>query len=233
MNLDLIKQEIDSRKKEKNHIAESTGIDIPMAKDNFLYGLCQSLATGIPNQATAKLKVVNERSENMEVSGGQIVNKNSAPANQQVINEMAQTTARPNVNPQNPNAVDPNAIDPREEQFYRNLQESRQIVGGNPNNNVGMADAMAMYQKQPTPQQIGNGMIQSPNALNEAVGSAVNNYFANIDLPKLVEDIVKTTMMELYRKEKVEAAINENQDMIQKMVVNTILALKKRNTAKK
>jgi hypothetical protein len=49
----------------------------------------------------------------------------------------------------------------------------------------------------------------------------------------LVEDIVKSTMMEMYQKEKLEKALNESQDKIQKMVVDTIIALQKRKQQKK
>lgn len=222
MNLELIKKEIDSRKKEKNHIAESTGIDMPMAKDNFLRGLEESLKTGVPNKATAKLKVVNERAENIQVTDHGVVNKNTTPINHQVLNEIAQT--KQPVNYYQP-PVDPNALDPREEQFYKNLQETKQLLGAN--NNMGMADALSLYQKQQAPQ--GQQFISSPNALNEAVKREVNNYLANIDLEKMIEDVVKHTMMEMYQRERVEAALNENKEMIQKMVVNTIIALKNRN----
>ncbi|GAG81160.1 unnamed protein product, partial [marine sediment metagenome] len=85
MDLNLIKQEIESRKKEKVHIAESTGIDLPMAKDNFLHSLQESLATGVPNKATTKLKVVSDRSINMAVEGNQVINKNTTPVNEQVL----------------------------------------------------------------------------------------------------------------------------------------------------
>lgn len=234
MNLDLIKQEIDSRKKEKNIIAERTGIDLPMAKDNFLHGLQQSLVSGVPNKASTKLKVVNERAENIKVTKDGILNKNTTPVNEHVLQELAQPVPQQNYyqpQPQNyqqppqnyQRQTDPNALDPREEQFYRNLQETKQILGSS--NNIGLADAMALYQKQPQEQNY----ISSPNALNEAVKREVNNFLSNIDIGRMVEDIVKNTMMEIYRKERVEQALNENQEMIQKMVVNTILAIKKRN----
>lgn len=243
MDLSLIKQEIESRKKEKSHIAESAGIDMPMAKDNFLHSLQESLATGVPNKATAKVKVVADRSNNMDVAGGQVINKNATPVNEQVLQTMAQPQQPPQQNfnqpqhpqyPVNPNMmnpnVNPNALDPREEQFYRNLQETKQMLG---TSNVGMADALAMYQKPAGQANQGQQMITNPNALNEAVKHEVQNFMANIDLSRMVEDAVKHTMMEMYQKEKVEIAINENKDVIQKMVVNTILALKKRNQQKK
>jgi hypothetical protein len=228
MDLDLIKKEIDSRKQLKKQTVVNEGQDVPMARDEFLYGLEQSLKTGKPNAATAKLNIVKERADNMEVAGGQVINKNTKPVNQQVINELAQTQAPQQTQqynyPPNPNInQNPNGVDPREEQFYKNLQETKQLLGGN---NVGMADAMQMYMKN-QPQQ--PQMITNANALNEAVRKEVLNFMGNIDLVKMVEDAVKGTMMEIYQKEKVETALNENKDLIKKMVVETILALKKRN----
>jgi hypothetical protein len=226
MDLDLIKKEIENKKREKQQIAEQSGIDVPMAKDNFLHSLQESLATGRPNKATQKLKVVTDRSNNMEVDGGQVINKNKIPVNEQVLETIQQP--KPQVHPNQHVNPNPNPqIDPREEQFYKNLQETKQLLG---NNNVGMADAMQMYMKN-QPQQ--PQMINSQNALNEAVQREVKSFMSNIDFPKLVEDIVKSTMMEMYQKEKLEKALNENQDKIQKMVVNTIIALQKRKQQKK
>ena len=223
----LLKKDIDRRKKEKQHVAQTSGVDIPMAKDNFLHSLQESLATGQPNQATQKLKVVANRSENMVVSDLGVENKNTTPVNEEVLRT---TPTQPtNVNPQAKYNVNQVANgEQRDEQFYKNLQETQQLLGNN--NSVGMADAMSMYMKnQPNQPQ----MINNPNALNEAVQREVKSFMTNIDFPRLVEDIVKSTMMEMYQKEKLETALNENQEKIQKMVVDTILALKKRNTQKK
>ncbi len=227
MDLELLKKDIDRRKKEKQHVAQTSGVDIPMAKDNFLHSLQESLATGQPNQATQKLKVVANRSENMVVSDLGVENKNTTPVNEEVLRT---TPTQPtNVNPQAKYNVNQVANgEQRDEQFYKNLQETQQLLGNN--NSVGMADAMSMYMKnQPNQPQ----MINNPNALNEAVQREVKSFMTNIDFPRLVEDIVKSTMMEMYQKEKLETALNENQEKIQKMVVDTILALKKRNTQKK
>ena len=227
MDLELLKKDIDRRKKEKQHVAQTSGVDIPMAKDNFLHSLQESLATGQPNQATQKLKVVANRSENMVVSDLGVENKNTTPVNEEVLRTTP--TQSTNVNPQTNYNVNQVANgEQRDEQFYKNLQETQQLLGNN--NSVGMADAMSMYMKnQPNQPQ----MINNPNALNEAVQREVKSFMTNIDFPRLVEDIVKSTMMEMYQKEKLETALNENQEKIQKMVVDTILALKKRNTQKK
>jgi len=237
MDLDLIKQEIDSRKKEKKVEIMNEGHDVPLARDEFLHGLQQSLATGQPNKATAKLNIVKERSDNMQVAGGQVINQNTAPVNQQVINEVAHTQHPVNVNPNpnyNPNAgypqqpTNPNG-NPREEQFYKNLQETKQILG-NSSNNLGVADAITQWSGNQNQGQ-GQQMISSPNALNEAVNNAVQNFMTN-HFANIVEQAMKGTMMEIYAKERVEIALNENKDMIQKMVVNTILALQKKNQKK-
>jgi len=227
MDIDLIQQEIDNRKKEKSQVAEQAGV---LPADQFLYQLQESLKTGVPTQASTKINMVKNRSENMgvdPVTRG-VVNHNAAPVNTQMMNEVAQPTYQPqnvNVNPnQNPN---PNQMDPREEQFYKNLQETKQMLGGQ--NNAGMADAMSMYMKN---QPQGQGIISSPNALNEAVQREVQSFMSQINFPKLVEDIVKSTMMELYQKEKLEGALNENKDLVKKMVVDTIIQLKKQNTSK-
>jgi len=239
VNLDLIKQEIDSRKSEKAQISEQAG-HVPA--DQFLSQLKKSLFTGEPTLASTKLQVVTERSDNMAVTGGQIINKNTAPINPQILQEMSQT-ATPNynqnvnqnynqtVNP-NPNpGATPNMNDPREQQFYQNLQETKQILGnGAPNQNVGMADALAMYTNQGQGQQ---QMITNPNALNEAVKAEVVNFMSNLDINALIEQAVKTTMMEMYQKEKVETALNENKDLIGTIVVDTIMELRKKQNSKK
>lgn len=231
MDLSLIAEEIKNRKKERGEIAEQAGIDIPT--DNFLHSLQQSLASGHPNKATAKLKVVNERSENMVVKGpGEgVINNNPHAVNEDVlrnVNPQPSYTANPNpnVNPNvNPNYPQNNASS-RDEQFYKNLNETKQILG---NNEIGMVDAMAMYQKQQPNQQ---PMITNPNYLTEQVNNAVHTYMQT-NIAVVVEAAVKNTMMEMYQKEKIETALNENKEMIQKIVVETILALKKRNTQKK
>lgn len=228
MDLELVKKEIESRKKEKTHIAETSGIDMPMAKDNFLHSLQESLQTGRPNQATQKLKVVTDRSDNMDVSGGQVINNNKTPVNEQVLQSIQQPVQQPTNTHNPPQNANSSGLDPREEQFYKNLQETKQLLGNS--NNVGMADTMSMYMKNQSEQA---QMITNSNALNEAVQREVKSFMANIDFPKLVEDIVKSTMMEMYQKEKLESALNENHDKIEKMVVDAILKLKKRNTQKK
>lgn len=235
IDLDAIRKEIDLQKTNKKKMAETIGQDIPQAKDEFLNGLLEAYRTGKPNKSTAKLKLVDERTKNMEVNGGHVINKNQNPVNEDVLKHI-ESTHNPNHNPNqhnpnynpnqhNPNQYDPNQMDPRDEQFYKNLQETKQLMGGS-NKNMSMVDAIEMYQKnQQNPQ-----MISSPNALNEAVKREVNNVLENIDFGKLVETSVKNTMMEIYQKEKVEAALNENKDLIQKIVVDTIISLKKRTT---
>lgn len=228
MDLELIAQEIKRRKDEKGQISEQSGVDIP--HDNFLHGLQVSLATGQPNKASAKLKVVNERSENMVVQGDQVVNKNQNPVNEDVLREVHNTQPNypPNPNPNaNPNGYAPNT-GARDEQFYKNLNETQQLMG-NSNNDAGVADAIAKFQGN-KPQ--GQPMITNPNYLTEQVNNAVQTYMQT-NVGVVVEAAVKSAMMEMYQKEKVEAALHENKEMIQKIVVETILALKKRNTQKK
>jgi len=235
VDLDFIKQEIDKSKKEKKQQAVSEGVDVPMARDEFLYGLKQAIETGRPNTATAKLGVVAERSENMVVDGGQVVaNKNTQPINEvvhQKVNSVQQPQQPTNQPQQKYNQPDPNAVDPRDAQFNKNLAESKQILGNA--NNVGLGDAISQYTNMGSTRNPQPAPTSNPNYLIEQVNNAVQTYFQTSNVVSIIEQAVKNTMMEIYEKEKLASALNENKDMIQKIVVDTILNLKKRNSQKK
>jgi len=234
LNLELIKKEIESSKSQKKRQAVTEGHDIPMAADEFLYNLKNAVETGQPNKATAKLGVVQELSESMKLDEtGQIVGKK--PVNEVINNHMnatQQPRQQPNPQPKQPH-VNQNQLEQQaDENFYKNLQETQQLITGNKTNNAGLADAMAQYtnmgstRTNPQSQPINN-----PNYLIEQVNNAVHTYFQSSNVVNIIEQAVKNTMMEIYEKEKLASALNENKDMIQKIVVDTIISLKKRNQA--
>lgn len=230
-DLELIKKEISKDRAKKQEVTEQTGIDIP--QDNFLYSLQQSLVSGVPNKATAKLKVVNERSSNMTSDGFGVQNNNRIPVNEQVISNLQ--NINPNVQPkrQQFNAPQNNM---NNEEYQRNLQEMERI--NSTRNNTGMADAMAQVIGESTntnslrqpPQQM------SPNYLVEQVNNAVHTYMTT-NMNVVLEQAVKNTMMEIYEKEKIKIALEENKELIGKIVMETLIELKKqgeaKNTAKK
>jgi hypothetical protein len=233
MDLDLIKQEIEKEKKKKGQLSEQIGVNIP--SDDFLYNLQQSLATGQPSKATAKLQVVNERSKNMNVDPvtKQVSNHNRVPVNEDVLRQMGNVKHNVNPNPQNNEYYPPQQGGGRDAQFNNMVSETIQPLNSN-NNNAGIADAMAMYQNQPQVGQPQNqGMITNPNYLVEQVNNAVQTYMATTNMAQIIEVAVKNTMMEIYQKEKVEEAINENKGLIGKIVMETLIELKNKGNTKK
>lgn len=231
IDLDFIKSEIDKSKAAKKKQAISEGHDVPMARDEFLYGLKNAVESGQPNKATAKLGIVSQRSEHIVVEGGQVINKNTQPVNE-VVHQQVHATQQPKqqyVQQQNPQQNQNRLDQQADENFYRNLNETKQILGNNPN--MGLADSMQKYVSMGSTKSNQSAPITNPNYLIEQVNNAVHTYFQTSNVVSIIEQAVKNTMMEIYQKEKVASALNENKEMIEKIVVDTILALRKRNQA--
>jgi len=253
VDLNLIAKEIADRKKERKQVAESSGVNIPQGRDEFLIGLVHSVKTGEPTKSSAKVKIIDSRAKNVEVVGGQVVNKNTTPINEEVLQEIAapqrpvQQNRNGYVNPNynQPNYNNPNYIDPRDEEMYRNIQEATMKLankyGGSnfvPNSNATLAESIAAFKGMNNPNQAGTvasngGLIQQGSVIQnnaslivEQINNAVQG-FMNENFGDIVQAAMKSTIIEIYEKEKLEKALNENKDLIQKIVLDTILALKK------
>ena len=134
---------------------------------------------------------------------GVVTNNNRRPVNEQVIDNLQNVNS--NGQPQRKKFVPPQNNET--DQYYQNLQEVN-----NKRNSVGMADAMAHAMGQP---QGGQSLQQptsqqmSPNYLVEQVNNAVHTYMTT-NMNAVLEQAVKNTMMEIYEKEKIKIALEEN-----------------------
>jgi len=211
VNLDKLKEEINTRQKEKNLVHGSDGAP----KDKFLYGLLSSLKTGRVNEATNLIKTVDNQ------TALKVGEKPKMRVDENI----------PAVKPQPRRDVPPQpAVDmspEREEQLYRDFERNRKQT---------LAESIQGYYNQTTNPQYQQPQHHAP-MLNEehlvgAVKNTVDKYLTE-NFGLVVEEAIKSTILEMYAVERIKEVLNENRDLVKTLVYETIREIQEKNKMKK
>lgn len=231
LDLDKLKSEIDSRKKDRGQLMESAGV---MPRDAILSDLVSSLNTGTPSRTVRKMKVVEQISKDVKVAGdiGSPIVTQKPNINPNLVNEFVneqppqeQKYKPKNVNSNQYDQVDPNHLDEREYAVNVNLKKQYSQAGFLNEYNTGMHNPQSLphnYTQQPYPP-----VAINPNILNEQVNNSVLS-FMNENFAPIVQEAMKNTIVEMYSIERIKKTLDENRDLIEKIVIETITKLQNR-----
>lgn len=233
IDLNAIKQEIDSRKKEKIH--ETTNPNLASNRDEFLGDLLNSLQTGSQGKAVNKLKVVEGRSKNVDVNGGGVINKNKPLDDSELMQHISHTPKPKN------NSVNEQKTQVNPDQYFNNEDREKQMFNQFKNN--GMSEQLKNMYNGKMINEYNTGMNQSKQGdqpmmpqggvnqqlIQEQVQKQVMG-FMNEHFSKLAEEALRNTIIEMYSQERVKKVMDEimPEDRVKKIVVETIIELQNR-----
>jgi len=211
VDLNRLRTEIDSRKKERGVIGESAQGGNLLPKDQFLNELLTSLQTGKPTAASNLIKLVENKTA---VKHGETVRHS--------IEELPQQTQRPVQRPLNEVDMSPERdellwaeMEKRKKQtLYESIQGVNQPVAPM-QNNVG----------------VGKPMNLNEQYLAESVKNIVNNHLVE-NFGPILEEAIKNTILEMYAVDRIKTVLHENKEMIQKMVYDTIREIQAKSKSK-
>ena len=227
IDLNKIKNEIDTRKNEKNMVSSQLGEKVGTGvapRDTFLHGLLEARETGKDNASTNLIKVV----ENTVTAthGGvatHVVNEAPAPA--------VPATRKPiEMSPE------------RDEQLFADLEKKKNatIAESISNFQGGAAtstpaptinyNGQQMLTSIPANAPVSTGQINEA-ALVENVQTIVNSHLQQ-NLGPIFEEAIKGTIIEMYAIERIQDVLRENRDLIKDVVVETIKEIQARTKAK-
>lgn len=208
-DLNKLKAEIATCKNEKT--ASYNGV---APRDTFLNGLLESLHTGRETISTNLVKTVDNKVavKNGEAPKMQVnENVNVAPQPQRPVQRTVQMTEEYSVSPE------------RDEQLFVDLERKRKQT---------LAELMQGYINTPhmgAPMNnqvpvMGTPMVLNEAYLGESVKKIVDNYLVENFAP-VVEEAIRSTIIEMYAVDRIKAVLSENKEMIQKIVYETIKEL--------
>jgi hypothetical protein len=205
-DLNKLKTEIANRKNEK-----TMTIDGVAPRDKFLYGLIESLNTGRESQSTTLVKTVDNT----------VAAKKKETA-RLPINEVMPVQTLP---VQKPAVVDMSPE--RDEQLWIEMERRRKQT---------LTESMQSYVQSPTVNApMGNNMTKQMSLneqyLTENVKGIVNNYLVE-NFGPIVEEAIKSTILELYAVERIKDVLTENKEIIKTVVYETIRELQTKSKTK-
>jgi len=224
-DLNKLKAEIDTRKRERGIISsklgESAGNAAP-PRDEFLNGLITSLDTGKSTAATNLIKLVE--------------NKTAEKKRETIIHNIDTSTISHNTNlQQNTTPLGRTSLNEnessqdREELLWAEIEKRKKQT---------LTEQMAsmLPQNANAMQQNVNGMLQRPQNLNEGylvenVKKVVDNYLIE-NFGPVVEEAIKSTILEMYAVERIKEVLNENREMIKTVVIDVIKEIQAKSKAK-
>ena len=215
-DLNKLKTEIDSRKRERGTIAESAQGATLLPKDVFLNELMTSLQTGRETKATNLIKVVENKTA---AKFGEVVKHDVTPIQQPVA-------------PQH-KLEDVGMSPERDDLLFAEFEKGRKqtlaesIEGFNKTNNASTGPtAVPGY----TPTVAGVPMLNE-QYLGESVKRIVNNYLIE-NFGPVVEEAIKSTILEMYAVERIKEVLTENREMIRTVVIDVIKEIQAKSKAK-
>ena len=224
-DLNKLKSEIHSRKVERGIVAENAQGTSLLPKDVFLNELLTSLNTGQETKATNLIKIVENKTA---AKFGEIVRHDVAPI-APVVQQRPQ--------PKNLNEVEMSPE--RDELLFAEFEKRRKsstLAGDIEGFNKGVVQPIQNYQNTPyvgQPMQPNAGGVPMLNEqyLGESVKRIVNNYLIE-NFGPVVEEAIKTTILEMYAVERIKEVLTENKEMIKTVVYETIRELQSKNKSK-
>jgi hypothetical protein len=219
INLNMLKDEIDSRKREKGLISVNTNgetINVP-ARDKFLNGLLESFDTGRETHSTVVVK--------------EVVNRVAEKANEKAPIRSVGSVQAPTPQPSHKRITENDMSPERDEQLFADLQKRRSQT---------LADSIQDFSKIPsvgapmTNQPQYNGAPQQLNEayLTENVKKIVNNYLVE-NFGPIVEEAIKSTILEMYAVERIKEVLQENKELVRTVVYDVFREIREKQNAKK
>jgi hypothetical protein len=218
LDLNKIKDEIDSRKKERNMVSSKLGETVGRGvapRDEFLNGLLTSLHTGRETSSSSLIKLVENKVA--------IKNK-EAPKYQ--VNETPQPVQSTTHRPVQSTAIEMSPE--RDDKLWEDIEKrKKQTLAESLQQYIGAPSSGAPMLNQPT---------QPSSQLNEGylvenVKKIVNNYLVE-NFGPVLEEAIKSTIIEMYAVERIKEVIQENKEMIKSVVYETIKELQNKAKAK-
>jgi hypothetical protein len=202
-NLDSIKQEMESKRNERNSVSQQLGesVNSNQPKDGFLNGLLTSFKTGRETHATKRIKMIENK---VDLKEGKVPKFKETTNNEDLV-EISNNRNR-NILP-----ID----NDRDELMYNDLNKKVK-------NNQSLSESL-MNVSVP----VSNNRNLNENTLTEGVKNVVNNYLAeNFNL--IVEESIKMTTLEMYAVDRIKQVINENKSIIKTIVLEVLRDLKEK-----
>jgi hypothetical protein len=219
VNLNKLRDEIDTRKKEKNMVSSGLGEHVGAGvapRDVFLNGLIESLHSGRETAASSLVKSVDNK---VAAKHGEVTR---LPVNEVVAPVQHQAPKRESID------MSPE----RDEQLFADLEKKRKQT---------LAESMSGYINAPNvgapmSQQVPIGATGAPMQLNEQylaenVKKIVNGYLTE-SLGPIFEEAIKGTIIEMYAVERIKEVLHENKDLIRTVVIETIKDIQAKSKAK-
>ena len=243
IDLDNIKGIIEKTKKENKERAIALGEDVTvhLTGDVFLNELQTSLVEGALNPSSAKVVAVNEA---IMVKDGE-----RTTIDPKLMEHIGNGQTTVNVNPQLQQEYPQNQPSPQyqqqqqQQEQYQQLQYAQPIQPtSNPDQNFyaeierkqrELATLQGHGQVPQTGKPVMNEQyIATPNALNEQISIAFDNFLKE-DLSTVLQEAMKSSIVETYKAERVKIALQENKNLIRTIVLDVIKELQERNPKKK
>jgi hypothetical protein len=227
VDLNKITAEISQRKAEKKKVEDALGQTRPSvpSSDIVLNELMQSLQTGQQTNSSKKIKAINEAAK--DKVAGQPTVKSSNAGLSEAVNVAGGMNTPPPIQSTPPTNFN-NGVDEREEKYLADMHALRtkteQGLGQMVNEyaNVGQTQIHPHYQS--------NQMTQQPQQpINEQLIAGQVNNFMNEHFGSIVKQAMKDTIIEMYKVEQFKKTLDENKDLIKKIVFDTLKELSNRN----
>ncbi len=205
-DLNKLKSEIANRRNEK-----TATIDGVAPKDKFLNGLLESLHTGRETQASVLVKTIDNTVAAKNNETTRLTIKETAPIQQ----APAQRPIQMDMSPE------------RDEQMWAEMEKKKKQT---------LAESMQTYIQSPNLGTPMNNNSMQPMTLNEQyltenVKKIVNGYLTE-NFGPIVEEAIKSTILELYAVERIKEVLTENKEMIKTVVYETIRELQAKSKTK-
>jgi len=219
VNLNKLKEEIDTRKRDRGIISSKMGESVNTApRDSFLHGLVESLHTGRDTASSVLVKTVDNK----------VAEKNGEKRKLPISNEHVLVEQNNTTTPIIGNNLD--MSQDRDELLFQKFEQNRKKT---------LAESMAdFYPKQPNYMQPNGNQMQTgvPMNLNEAVlgesvKKIVNNYLVE-NFGAVLDEAINNTILEMYAVERIKAVLHENKDLIRTVVIETIREIQAKNKQK-
>ena len=242
-DLNKLRTEIDTRKREKGTLVEnSQGVPIP-AKDVFLNSLMTSVMTGQNTPVVNNIKTMNERAD---IVSGAIKTGIVTPEAINKIKELKNSSGYVAPVPVHPQFRQPvNEVvemsPDREDAFYGDLnRKARNVTMAESIEefNRGKVNPTGLYNAKGQPVNPDGSLINPPaltygsngapmineGYLVENVKKVVSGYLIE-NLGPIMEESIKSTILELYAVDRIKEVLQENKEMIKTIVYETIREL--------
>jgi len=212
VDLSKLKDEIDNRKNGKM-ITSGYGAGNKVApRDEFLYGLMESLKSGKETSSSALVKTVENKVASKRGESRLPISDLVSPQQYQVQRQAPQRINEEDMSPE------------RDEQVFIDLENKRRKQT--------LAESMESYIGAPRTNQMQNNP-NIPNQLNEGylmenVRKMVNEHLIE-NFGPIVEEAINSSIIEMYAVERIKKVLHENKDLIETVVIETIRKLQAKN----